>query len=198
MTPLRPFARQRVARTTAVGLLVAAGAVLVAPLVGPAAAEEDQASGEARVRDLVYRVRDLEYRWRAPDNSERVEQAAEQTTVTFAADVLFEYDRADLTPEAQHRLEELAGELADLGARTITVAGHTDDHGDPAYNQDLSIRRAQAVQAALDPLLGDGFDFEVAGYGETRPVAPNQHEDGSDDPEGRALNRRVEIGYPTG
>jgi outer membrane protein OmpA-like peptidoglycan-associated protein len=167
----------------------------------PAAAQDGRSDREgtaaARVRDLVYRVRDLEYRWRALDNSERVEQAADQTTVTFAADVFFAFDRADLTPEARSRLEELAGDLTDLGPRTVTIGGHTDGHGDTAYNQDLSVRRARAVEAALDAALGDRFAFEVAGHGETQPVAPNETADGSDNPEGRALNRRVVISYPS-
>lgn len=53
------------------------------------------------------------------------------------------------------------------------------------------------MRAALAAAAGDGFTFAVAGYGETQPVAPNTHEDGSDDPEGRAANRRVVISYPT-
>lgn len=195
--------RSRTAGGTAGRAAAAAGllaAVLsVTPLAAGVAAAQDgePADGEARVRDLVHRVRDLEYRWRALDNSERVEQAADETTVIFAADVFFEFDRADLTPEARSRLEELAGELADLGARTITIGGHTDGRGDPAYNQDLSERRARAVETALDGQLDDGFGFEVTGHGETEPVAPNEHDDGSDNPEGRSLNRRVEISYPT-
>jgi OOP family OmpA-OmpF porin len=189
----------RAGRAVTTALLLAAAASLMTGWAGPAAAQDGEGDGrEARVRDIEYRVRDLVYRSQVPDNSERVEQAPEETTVTFAADVLFEYDRADLTPAARTRLEELGRQLSDLGPRTVTIGGHTDDHGDPAYNQDLSVRRAEAVRDALRAQLGDEFDLEVAGYGETQPVAPNAHEDGSDDPEGRALNRRVEVSYPTG
>jgi OmpA-OmpF porin, OOP family len=109
--------------------------------------------------------------------------------------VLFEYDRADLTAAANTRLDELADELSDLGPRQVTIGGHTDGNGEPAYNQDLSERRAEAVRTALESRLGDGFSFDVTGYGETEPVAPNQNDDGSDNPEGRALNRRVVISY---
>jgi outer membrane protein OmpA-like peptidoglycan-associated protein len=80
----------------------------------------------------------------------------------------------------------------------VTVTGHSDGRGDPAYNLDLSQRRAEAVRAALAEQLGAGFAFEVAGRGEDEPVAPNENADGSDNPEGRALNRRVVIRYPTG
>ena len=61
----------------------------------------------------------------------------------------------------------------------------------------LSVRRAEAVHAALADRLGSDFTFEVDGFGETQPVAPNTHDDGSDNPEGRALNRRVEITFPS-
>jgi outer membrane protein OmpA-like peptidoglycan-associated protein len=44
--------------------------------------------------------------------------------------------------------------------------------------------------------LGSGFSFDVSGKGESEPVAPNENDDGSDNPDGRALNRRVEIRYP--
>jgi outer membrane protein OmpA-like peptidoglycan-associated protein len=163
-----------------------------------ALATAGQEPGSPRVRDLKFRVRDLTYRTNTLDNSERVETTPEKTSVALSADVLFAFDKADLTPAAGDKLDALADQLTDLGERKITIGGHTDSKGDDAYNQDLSERRAEAVHAALADRLGDGFTFEVHGYGETKPVAPNQHDDGSDDPEGRALNRRVEISYPTG
>ena len=83
------------------------------------------------------------------------------------------------------------------GPRAVTVAGHTDSVGEPGYNTALSQRRAEAVRAALAPALGAGFTFQVAGFGADLPVAPNTHDNGSDNPEGRAHNRRVEITYPT-
>jgi outer membrane protein OmpA-like peptidoglycan-associated protein len=77
------------------------------------------------------------------------------------------------------------------------VTGHTDATGEDAYNLDLSRRRAEAVAAWLRarPELG-GWTFTVAGKGEAAPVAPNSRPDGSDDPEGRARNRRVEVTIP--
>jgi outer membrane protein OmpA-like peptidoglycan-associated protein len=149
-----------------------------------------------RVSDLTFRVRELSFNWRALDESERVEQTPEETTISLAADVLFEFDRADLTPAAQEQLAGVADELADVGPRTVAIDGHTDNHGEPAYNQDLSERRAEAVRAWLADRLGGEFTFETAGHGEDRPVAANENEDGSDNPEGRAVNRRVEIRYP--
>jgi len=177
----------RRSRLAAVTVVVAVGALLGVS-TPRAHAGPGQAEYEARVRDLTFR-------WRALDNSERVEQGSDQTTVTLSDEVLFEFARADLKPEAASRLDALAAELSDLGPRTVTVTGHTDSHGDTAYNQDLSERRAEAVRGALADRLGGGFTFEASGKGETEPVAPNENQDGSDSPEGRALNRRVEITY---
>jgi OOP family OmpA-OmpF porin len=194
--------RHRWARAVGhVAVVVAVGAVATAATTG-AAATVSQDDPEERVRELEHRSRELEFRSReltfrsrALDNSERVEEEPEQTSITLAADVLFEYDRADLTAAANTRLDEMADQLSDLGPRQITIGGHTDSNGDPAYNQDLSERRAEAVQAALESRLGNGFSFEVSGYGETEPVAPNENDDGSDNPAGRALNRRVVISF---
>jgi len=178
-----------------------AGALVVVVASGltstGALADTGQTEIEGHVRDLEFRVRDLSYRTSALDNSERVEEAPEETSITLAADVLFEFDKADLTPAANDRLATLAEELEALGPRNVTVDGHTDGKGEPAYNQDLSVRRAEAVKTALQSQLDGEFTFEVAGHGEDVPVAPNERDDGSDNPEGRALNRRVEITFPT-
>jgi outer membrane protein OmpA-like peptidoglycan-associated protein len=180
-----------------------AGAVAVlAPTTALAARHQEDT--EARVRDLQFRVidlelpvRDLAYRTGTLDNSERVEETPEQTSVVLSADVLFEFDEADLTAEAGGRLDDLADELDELGPREVAIGGHTDSRGDPAYNQDLSVRRAQAVEAALADRLDGDFTFTVEGFGETEPVAPNETDAGADNPDGRALNRRVEITYPS-
>lgn len=195
------MSRRRGARRPAPGA-PAAAVLTVALSVGLAAAPAPtpgaaprQSDEGAEVRDIEYVVRDITYTSRSLDNTERVEQSPEQTSVTLAADVLFEYDRADLTSAAAGRLDELADQLADLGPREVTIGGHTDDHGDTAYNQTLSEQRAQAVRAALEDRLDDGFTYAVTGHGETEPVTANANEDGSDNPEGRALNRRVEITF---
>jgi OOP family OmpA-OmpF porin len=193
----------RRARFSVAGLLVAGGLVVgpsaaLATPVDPAASRapgQDEVDG--RAREIEYRSRQLTYRSRALDNSERVEETPEETSISLAADVLFEYDRADLSADADARLDQLADQLSDLGPRQVTIGGHTDDHGEAAYNQGLSERRAESVRAALDARLDDEFTFEVAGYGEAQPVAPNQNRDGSDNPDGRALNRRVQVTFPS-
>jgi len=80
-------------------------------------------------------------------------------------------------------------------AGEAVIHGHTDSVGDAQSNLTLSRRRAEAVRAELVRLLGaTSVSFEVRGFGEARPVAPNRV-DGRDNPEGRARNRRVEIRF---
>jgi outer membrane protein OmpA-like peptidoglycan-associated protein len=76
----------------------------------------------------------------------------------------------------------------------VRIEGHTDGRGSPSYNQKLSERRARAVKDWL--ITREGLrkvSFHTQGFGATKPVAPNQKPDGSDDPEGCQKNRRVEI-----
>jgi outer membrane protein OmpA-like peptidoglycan-associated protein len=143
-------------------------------------------------------VVDLGRRTAASDNSEQVTELPERVTITYASDVLFDTDQYRLNAEARGRVDQLADDLAALGPRRVTIEGHTDDQGTPAHNQTLSERRAESVRARLATQLDDGFTLQTNGYGEARPVAPNQTDDGADDPEGRALNRRVVVSYPTG
>jgi len=108
--------------------------------------------------------------------------------------VNFDFDKATLRPDAVAILDEAVAILGKYPDLKVEVAGHTDAIGTEQYNQGLSERRAQAV---YDYLAGHGIDagrmVGPSGYGETRPIAPNTNEDGSDNPEGRAKNRRTEL-----
>ena len=119
------------------------------------------------------------------------------TRVALAADTLFDFDKATLTAAAEENLRRAADAVRSGGAGTVTVNGYTDAKGEDVYNLDLSKRRAEAVAAWLraQPGLG-GRDFQAVGLGENDPVAPNAAADGSDDPAGRARNRRVTIDIP--
>ncbi len=112
--------------------------------------------------------------------------------IKLPSDVLFEFAKSNLTPAAESALDGAADQVG-ASAGTVTIEGHTDAIGDDASNQTLSEARAASVQAALQERLGSGFTFNAVGFGESRPVAPNTKPDGSDDPDGRAQNRRVEI-----
>lgn len=124
--------------------------------------------------------------------------AGDRAVVSLAADVLFAFGRADLTPAARSVLAQAAGVLAAQADRTqpVLVVGHTDSKGAPPANLTLSQRRATAVSLALraDPRLRSAR-VRASGRGETQPAAPNTTPTGTDDPHGRALNRRVEIAY---
>ncbi len=75
----------------------------------------------------------------------------------------------------------------------VEIIGHTDAKGTEAYNQDLSLRRAHAVEAWLTRNSVDGTLIQTEVRGESHPAAPNRLPDGRSNPEGRARNRRVEI-----
>lgn len=107
--------------------------------------------------------------------------------------VLFDYDRHELHADAGPILNDLAEVITYFVAARVQVNGHTDSRGLDDYNQRLSERRARSV---VDHMLGAGVEPErltARGFGEARPVAPNARPDGSDDPDGRAQKRRVEI-----
>lgn len=109
--------------------------------------------------------------------------------------VKFAFDSDQLSSSARARLDEAIAILAHNQGLSVEISGHTDSVGSHAYNQGLSERRAQAVyQYLLSRGVPSHRVTNVVGYGETRPVAPNTHDDGSDNPQGRAANRRAELG----
>lgn len=111
--------------------------------------------------------------------------------ITLNDRVLFDFDKSEIRADAAKVLDTLAAALGTVQARDLEVGGHTDSKGGDDYNQSLSERRAAAV---LEALLARGLALKASakGYGESRPVAPNQLQ-GQDNPAGRQLNRRVEI-----
>ncbi len=108
--------------------------------------------------------------------------------------VNFDFDKATLRPDAVAILDEAISILGKYPELKVEVAGHTDSIGTDEYNQKLSERRATTV---FDYLTGHGIEagrlVGPVGYGESKPIAPNTNEDGSDNPEGRAKNRRTEL-----
>ena len=118
------------------------------------------------------------------------------TVITLEDSVLFDFGSSELRGEASTTLTNLATVLKDSKAPKVQIQGHTDSVSDDAFNQKLSEQRAQAVSSALKA-DGVAADLEAVGYGETKPVAPNENPDGSDNPGGRRLNRRVEVFVPT-
>lgn len=117
-----------------------------------------------------------------------------QQRFRVSSDTLFEFDKATLTPYAVQTLGLLLPEFQKYKNHPVKIEGHTDAIGTDEYNQGLSERRAERVFSWL--LENDLFGKEAltsVGFGEKRPIAPNTNSDGTDNPKGRAQNRRVEI-----
>lgn len=114
-------------------------------------------------------------------------QAPSADKVTFEADAFFDFDKSVLKPEGKARLTDLVSKLQGTDIEVILATGHTDSIGSDAYNQKLSIRRAQAVKAFLVSKGMKADRIFTDGKGEKQPVASNQTR------EGRAKNRRVEV-----
>lgn len=130
---------------------------------------------EARARELEKRLAEL--------NAERTKRGY----VLTLGDILFEVDRAELTPGGMQNLFRLVTFLKEYPDREVVIEGHTDSTGSAVYNQELSQRRADSVYKFL---MNNGIAPErivARGYGEAYPVAPN------DTTAGRQRNRRVEI-----
>jgi outer membrane protein OmpA-like peptidoglycan-associated protein len=167
--------------------LALAGAAALVLTAGMALAE-GPVSGA--VLDLIYPVEDLT----AQVRNLKLKETATETRIELPADILFDFDKADIRPNAAEALHQAAVILRDRAKGKVRIEGHTDSKGTHAYNQKLSERRAESVRRWLAEHEGlDKVKFATEGLAETRPVAPNTNADNSDNPVGRQENRRVEI-----
>jgi OOP family OmpA-OmpF porin len=107
--------------------------------------------------------------------------------VTFAADAFFDFNKSDLKPEGKAKLDDLVSKMSGVNLEVIIAVGHTDAVGGDAYNQKLSVKRADAVKNYLTTKGVEKNRVYTEGKGEKQPVADNKTT------EGRAKNRRVEI-----
>ena len=135
---------------------------------------------EAVLKDLGAKITDREIR------------------IDLAADVLFDFDKYTLRPAGSESLKKVAQVVANYPDAPLAIEGHTDGKGTHAYNMTLSNNRAAAVKKWLVENGGaKASRITTKGWGETKPVAPNKKPDGSDDPDGRQKNRRVELTLTT-
>jgi len=107
--------------------------------------------------------------------------------VTFAADVLFDFDKSVIKPEGKAKLDDLSNKIRGINLEVVIAIGHTDSIGTDEYNQKLSVRRAESVKAYLVSKGVEPNRIYTEGKGEKQPVATNKTA------EGRAKNRRTEI-----
>jgi OmpA-OmpF porin, OOP family len=107
--------------------------------------------------------------------------------VTFAADVLFDFDKAVIKPEGKSKLDDISNKVRGINLEVVIAIGHADSTGSDAYNQRLSVRRSESVKAYMVSKGIEPNRVYTEGKGEKQPVADNKTRDG------RAKNRRVEI-----
>ena len=146
------------------------------------AALEEMAAAQRKTQEAQARAAQLEAQL-----AELAAKKTERGIVITLGDVLFGTDLARLNPQGMLTAQKLASVLQQNPQRRVLVEGFTDSSGAAGYNQELSERRATAVQRALQELGVAPERVAMRGYGESHPVA------GNDTPANRQLNRRVEI-----
>lgn len=146
------------------------------------AAQEEAAAAQRKTQEAQARATQLEAQL-----AELAAKKTERGIVITLGDVLFGTDLARLNPQGMLTAQKLASVLQQNPQRRVLIEGFTDSTGAAAHNQELSERRAGAVQRALQEMGVAPERVAMRGYGEAHPVAAN------DTPANRQLNRRVEI-----
>ena len=174
------------------GALGAAGGALV----GNEFQKQDQAANEQEQRIQQQRQEIARNRELLEELKKQNLEAKEtdRGVVVNLPDILFEFGKASLTNSARSRVGSIADILNNQArGRRISVEGHTDSIGSDAANQALSERRAESVASTLETDGVSSQRITIKGFGKRYPVAPNTNPDGTDNPAGRAKNRRVEV-----
>ena len=123
-----------------------------------------------------------------------VQESPQELRLYLAADVLFDFDKSTIRPDAAKTLHQVAAIIRAKSKGIARVEGYTDSKGGAAYNARLSEQRAASVKAWLvSQETLNAATLVTRGFGSTNPVVPNTKPDGTDDPAGRQRNRRVEV-----
>ena len=154
------------------------GAIVATPAPAPAAAPAPRAAAPAAAPAPAARPA-------APAAPAPAPAAA--TKVTYAADTFFDFNKSALKADGKAKLDDLVGKVKAINLEVIIAVGHTDSVGADAYNQKLSVKRADAVKAYLVTKGIEKNRVYTEGKGEKQPVADNKTD------AGRSKNRRVEI-----
>lgn len=153
-------------------------------------AEGPSSDIHSRILDLQFHTEDL----KGATQGLEVKETASEIKIELAGDILFDFDKWSLRAEAEPTLRQVAEVLTQHPRGAVLIEGHTDAKGTDSYNLPLSQKRADAVKAWLVNKSGvDGGRLATNGWGKTKPAAPNTNPDGSDNPDGRQKNRRVEV-----
>ena len=122
-----------------------------------------------------------------------IKETAAEIKISLQGEILFDFDKSNLRPAAESTLAQVAKMIGSYPKAHVLIEGYTDSKGSDSYNARLSDRRAVSVKNWFAQHGVAANSMQTHGWGAAKPVAPNKHPDGSDDPEGRQKNRRVEI-----
>jgi WD40 repeat protein len=107
--------------------------------------------------------------------------------------IYFDFNKFDIRDESVVELNKLLVFMQKNPTVIVEISGHTDSRGSDEYNMKLSRNRAKSVVSWLKKRKVEGKRMVAKGYGETRHIAPNENPDGTDNPDGRQMNRRIEL-----
>jgi outer membrane protein OmpA-like peptidoglycan-associated protein len=122
-----------------------------------------------------------------------IKESVTEIKISLQGEILFDFDKADIRAAAEPALAQVAKMIGSYSKAQVLIEGYTDAKGSDSYNAKLSDRRAVSVKNWFAKHGVAANSIQTHGWGAAKPVAPNTHPDGSDDPDGRQKNRRVEI-----
>jgi outer membrane protein OmpA-like peptidoglycan-associated protein len=113
----------------------------------------------------------------------------------YLNDILFEFNTSNPEQESMDDIDKVASILYKYPEATIRINGYADAIGSEKYNLKLSLQRANRIKEVIESRIEKTLRIITVPHGESDPVAVNMNADGSDNPEGRHYNRRVEIQF---